>query len=428
MRWFWLFLLFTTHISISQPFTGDSDYFIEVLVNNTNPFVGEQITYVIRYYTINQNHITLQFPNFEGFWIGEANTLPTIIRNIGDNQYFVSEIQINIAPLRAGDIWIDETRLVVIGDVFRSQQIISSARLNLSVRALPSNAPDSFLGAVGEFVMSANFDATLLTLGNPFRFTIDIQGVGILDTIIPPELNFPDDWRISAQSPRYIQPNIGLPLGIKRFEWVVIPATIGTYIIQPIQWAYFDPNLAEYMVLSTPSFTLDISPSNNGDVRLSTFQSNIINQLPLKADAPNALWLRGDWWRIGWVIMPLITMSMVMIAGYRKRKVKHDAQMRYKKALARARKRLKGIYHQPTSAKMSAVIYAYIADKHNTTPKIVSNNLHEYIPNIDHLKRIEALLSQIEGALYLPEGVRYDFAPVFTEMEQILSILEKSWE
>lgn len=425
MRWFWLFLLFT---GISQPFTGDNDYFIEVSVNNQHPFVGEQIIYVIRYYTIDQNGITLQFPNFEGFWIGEANTLPTIIRNIGDNQYFVSEIQINIAPLRAGDIWINETLLVVIGDVFRSQQIISSPRLNLSVRALPSHAPDSFLGAVGEFVMSANFDVTLLILGNPFRFTIDIQGMGILDTIIPPELNFPDDWRISAQPPRYIQPNIGLPLGIKRFEWVVIPATIGTYTIQPIQWAYFDPNRTAYMMLSTPSFTLNILPSNNGDVSLSTSQTNMVNHLPLKVDTPNALWLRGDWWRIGWMVMPLITLSMVIIEGYRKRKMVRDAQMRSKKALTRAKKRLKGIYHQPTSAKMSAIIYAYIADKHNTTSKIVSNNLHEYIPNPDHLQRIEALLSQIEEALYLPEGFRYDFAPLLTDVEQLLSILEKSWE
>ncbi|MCL4253007.1 MAG: BatD family protein [Anaerolineae bacterium] len=428
MRWL-IFFITMIGIAKAQPFNGDSDYFIEAWVDNPAPFVGEQITYTIRYYAIDQEGITPQFPDFEGFWIGEATTLPTIVRNIGNNQYFVREIQIFIAPLSVGELVIGESRLVVTGDVFRSEQILTAPAIPITVRPLPDNAPASFLGAVGEFVMSANFDADILMLGNPFTLQIDIQGIGILDTISPPTITMPSDWQIFPQTPLYQQPNVGVPLGNKRFEWVIIPATIGTYPIEPIEWAYFDTRSQTYVVLSTPAFTLDILPNENGDVRLSAVNGNNSNLLlPLKTDGTNGLWLSGTWWRLGWLVMPILVAGGVIIGVYQKRRDKRNAQKRYKTALSRAQKRLQSVKKQPNPQKMSAVIYAYIADKSDSSLKLVASSLADYVAHKDQLLMINGLLSRIQSVSYMPDGVQYDFEPLFADMRQVLAKLDQSWD
>lgn len=428
IRWIPFFILIFG-ITSSQSFNGDSDYFIEAWVNNPTPFLGEQIIYTIRYYAIDQEGITPQFPDFEGFWIGEATTLSTVIRNIGDNQYFVREIQIFIAPLGARELFIGESRLVITGNVFRSQQILTAPAIPITVLPLPNNAPASFSGAVGEFVMSANLDAGILTLGNPFTLQIDIQGIGILDMINPPTLTIPADWQIFPRVPIYQQPNMGVPLGNKRFEWVIIPSTIGTYPIPSIEWAYFDTRSQTYVILSTPPFSLDVLPSENGDVRLSPFgATNASLLLPLKSDSPNGLWLSGTWWRLGWLIMPILMASMLIIGMYQKRRDKRNAQRRYKTALNRAQKRLQSVKKQPNPQKMSAIIYAYIADKSDTSVKIVTLSLSDYVTHSEQFRMINGLLSRIQSASYLPDGVQYDFEPLFAEMRQTLIELDQSWD
>ncbi len=424
-----IFLVIMLGITNAQPFDGNSDYFIEAWVNNPTPFVGEQIMYTLRYYAIDQAGITPQFPDFEGFWIGEATTLPIDIRNIGDNQYFVREIQIFIAPLNIGELVIDESRLVITGDVFRSQQILLTSAIPITVRPLPDNAPTSFLGAVGEFVMSANLDASIITLGNPFRLQIDIQGVGILDTINPPTIPIPTDWQIFPRVPVYQQPNMGVPLGNKRFEWVIIPSAIGTYPIPPIEWSYFDTRSQTYVILSTPSFSLDVLPNASGDVRLAPVDTNNASLLlPLKSDGANGLWLSGSWWRLGWLVMPVLVGGMMIISAYQKRRDKRNAQKRYKTALSRAQKRLQLVKKQPNPQKMSAIIYAYIADKSDSSAKQVASSLFDYVTHSEQLEMINGLLSRIQSAYYVPDDVQYDFEPLLAEMSQVLTEIDQAWD
>ncbi len=231
-----LFVLIWLGIQLGQGFDGVDDFFIEASVNNTQPYVGEQITYTVRYYTLSQDGIRVQYPDFEGFWIGESYESYSGLQVINDKQFFVREVQINLAPLTSGDMIISPAQLLVIGDVFRSEQFFNTPNILLNVRQLPDASPANFNGAVGDFVMSADFEVGILTLGNPLVFSITIQGTGILDALNPPMLNFPTDWRVLPQSPQYIRGNqtIGVSLGSKQFQWVIIPSEVGSYIIPPI--------------------------------------------------------------------------------------------------------------------------------------------------------------------------------------------------
>jgi len=173
----WLFTLIWLSIHLGRGFSGVEDFFIEASVNNTTPYIGEQITYTVRYYALSQDGIRVQYPDFEGFWIGESYESYSGLQVINDKQFFVREVQINLAPLTAEEIIIAPARLLIGGDVFRSEQILDSQAITLTTQSLPDGAPASFNGAVGDFVMSADFEAGIIILGDPFVFGITIQGV-----------------------------------------------------------------------------------------------------------------------------------------------------------------------------------------------------------------------------------------------------------
>ncbi|MDX2075172.1 MAG: BatD family protein [bacterium] len=428
----WLFMLVWMSIQTAQGFDGTTDFFIEASLNNTAPYVGEQITYTMRYYAISQEGITPQFPDFEGFWIGESYDAFNGIQVINQRQFFVREIQIHIAPLESGDLSIGEASLIVAGDVFRSEQIIMTPILPLSVRPLPDGAPPSFLGAVGDFTMSADFEVTSLTLGNPFLFTIRLQGTGILERLNPPMLNLPADWRILPQSPQYTQGTIGVLFGEKLFQWVIIPNEAGTHTIPAIEWSYFDPRAQAYVTLSTPSFPLTILPSPDGEIRLSPLSSALLtNTLPLKSSDLNYYFydfLDWRWWQLCWGVMPVIFILTAMVSMQQRRQAHSHANKRYKTALARAKKRLKGLNTTPNSSKMTLVIMAYIADKCNVTTREANDHFSRYVKNPDVLASIEALLATIKSMTYTPQDTGYDIPVLLDDIENGLVQLDIIWE
>ncbi|GEM_PF-2304736 len=426
-RWWWIIVLWTT-ILPQQGFDGVGDFFIEAQVNNTAPYMGEQITYTLRYYAISQEGIALQFPDFEGFWIGESRTTVSGVQIINDRQFFVTEIQIDLAPLVQGDIGINPAQLVVAGDVFRSEQVISTQRITMTVRPLPEGAPTAFSGDVGDFVISANFDAPLLTLGNPFVFEINIQGVGILERIALPTLNFPSEWRILPQLPRYTQASIGVPLGNKKFQWLVIPNAVGVYPIPPIEWAYFDPRTEIYVALSTPTFTLEILPTITGETRLAPITSSPSGaKLSLKLLASTTGIGNLGMLRLAWGIMPIIGLILFIVTIRQKRQTARLAKKRYRTALSRAKKRLKSLGSTPSSAKVTTIIMAYIADKQNVPHKEVVSALHDYLP--DHLAvHTESALAIINSTGYIPQTVEFNFSEVLDEALRLLTVLEAGWK
>ncbi|MCU0480259.1 MAG: BatD family protein [Anaerolineae bacterium] len=428
----WLLFLLWMGIQLGQGFDGVADFFIETLVNHTTPFVGEQITYTVRYYAFSQEGIRVQYPDFEGFWIGESYESYRGLQVINDKQFFVREVQIHLAPLITGEIIIQPAQLLVTGDVFRSEQIIPTSPITLNIRSLPEGAPSSFSGAVGDFVMNADFETGILILGNPFVFSITIQGVGILDTLTPPNLNLPLNWRILPQSPMYMRgnENIGVALGSKEFQWVIIPNEAGSHRIAPIEWTYFDPRTQTYITLTIPAFTLDVLPSSDGEIRLSSAYTTSFEILPLKTPKTNYPFydvLTGFPWGFLGFIMPVLFFITIQYTRYQRRKIRQTAHKRYQTAFSRAKKRLNQLRKQPNPTRMSNVIIAYIADKANVANSDVIGDMYAYIPQADLQIMIENLMTMIKSVSYIPQNSDYDALALIDEVEIALSQVEKIW-
>jgi len=81
----------------------------------------------------------------------------------------------------------------------------------------------------------------------------------------------------------------------------------------------------------------------------------------------------------------------------------------------------------PSSAKVTTIIMAYIADKQNVPHKEVVSALHDYLP--DHLAvHTESALAIINSTGYIPQTVEFNFSEVLDEALRLLTVLEAGWK
>ena len=142
------------------------------------------------------------------------------------------------------------------------QYSISSTRPVINVRPLPSDAPATFNGAVGQFALKSNVVPTLASVGEPITWTLTLAGTG----------NWPDLAGLPARSVskdfRTVQPQAKrTPKEGTLFEAalvedvVLIPTRPGNYTLGPTTWSYFDPTKGEYQTITTASVVVTVSPA-----------------------------------------------------------------------------------------------------------------------------------------------------------------------
>ncbi|MEY2559181.1 MAG: hypothetical protein QOE34_2606 [Verrucomicrobiota bacterium] len=125
---------------------------------------------------------------------------------------------------------------------------MASEAVKLEVKTLPPNAPASFAGAVGNFVMTAEVNPKSGQLGDPFTVTTRISGRGNFDRLTAPGFEDERGWRKYPPSANFKQDDdVGIS-GAKTFETVLSPNARKDKI--PAQlFSYFDPLKEQYVTL-----------------------------------------------------------------------------------------------------------------------------------------------------------------------------------
>lgn len=142
------------------------------------------------------------------------------------------------------------------------QYAITSDSPQLTVRPLPTPAPATFAGAVGEFQLTSRVVPETAEVGEPVTWTLELTGTG----------NWPDipglPARQASNTFRVVQPDAKreIPEG-RLFEGsitedvVLIPTQAGDFELGPVTWTYFDPLTGSYQSVSTPATTLTVTAS-----------------------------------------------------------------------------------------------------------------------------------------------------------------------
>jgi hypothetical protein len=277
--------------------------FLRPTINNTTPYVGEQI--VVSYYLYN-TRLALGNPGFADQQITykdflkedlyTASSLNYREKTIDNILYQIALLKkIALIPTKAGTFTIDPITLAGTlqveqpsrrrrssRDFFRDpfprdpfgdslfdsffgrntvRVNIPSSPIELSVRPLPEPGPDEFSGTIGQYTLGAKVDRTAASQDDLITLNLEFDGTGYVEAIAEPKLPPMDGFQLyeskATAKPRIVGDNLG---GEKTFEYVLRPMKTGVQIIPPINYTIFDPETEQYRTLTTKEVALKITP------------------------------------------------------------------------------------------------------------------------------------------------------------------------
>lgn len=145
-----------------------------------------------------------------------------------------------------------------------TQVTLKSEPTVLEVKALPSaGRPANFSGLVGQYQVTAQKTTDRLAAMDTLTVTVNIEGIGLLDTAASPFSDNLPGSKIYADKPEYkeqIDPNAGIR-SAKTFKYAVVPSQPGTMQLPAVELNVFNPRLGQYVTLQADLGTLIVDPA-----------------------------------------------------------------------------------------------------------------------------------------------------------------------
>lgn len=461
-----------TSSSASPGQISDKDLFITATLNKTNVFEQEALLLTYRvYYLVNLQQLEIKMPNLNGFHSQEVKVKreqPTLEHYNGRNYNSLIWSQYVLYPQQSGKLEIpsiDFDATVAVRtqqslnplDVFFNggatyvevRKTISTPKLTLNVNPLPSEKPDSFSGAVGDFKLTSSISAEQLKANEALTIKLEISGVGNMKLIDVPEVNFPQDFEIYDPKieNQFVLTKNGLS-GKKVIEYLAIPRHAGNFTIPPIKFAYFDVKTKQYKELQTDSYELQVEKGKgSSDVAVSSYTNKEEVKLLgqdiryIKTGETNlrfqGYFLFGTLTYWLWYIIPFIILMLVIIFLRKKTKENSNiAKVRGKNANKVAVKRLKVAANLLKEDKKEEfydevlkALWGYTSDKLNMP---ISNLSKENVAvefakqgvNRDVVDTFLKVLDDCEYARYAPGDSNKAMDNVYSLAIEIISKLE----
>ena len=263
---------------------SDDDIFLKLTLSRSNVVVGEPITATIKLYQrVNvAGFESASFPTFDGFWSQETEA-PTNIefqRETYDGQIYNSALlrKFVLIPQQQGDVVINPAELVCLVqmrvsspgssifdgffDDYRTiRKKVSSKPQTVHVSPLPSGAPASFGGGVGNFTMSAKLNKDVIKTHEAVSLGVTLSGNGNVSLLEAPKVNFPPDMEVYDTKVSENVDKSGTS-GSKFYEFPFIPRSHGDFVIEPVKYSYYDVNTKKYVTLETQPVHLTVEKGN----------------------------------------------------------------------------------------------------------------------------------------------------------------------
>jgi hypothetical protein len=193
--------------------------------------------------------------------------------------YYAYPTEADIVAGRPGPLTFDDLAVRMdyptrfVRDIFGDLRVAARRRLEVvptvlkgEVLALPTEGrPAEFTGAVGQFEIRVSASPTSVRVGDPIELTMDVTGVGPLESLPPPPLASINRLTQSFRIPQ--ETLAGEVSGNrKRFKQVIRPARADVMEIPPIEYVYFDPKLGRYATARSEPIPLSVAPAESVDI------------------------------------------------------------------------------------------------------------------------------------------------------------------
>jgi hypothetical protein len=283
--------------------------------------------------------------------------------------------------------------------------------------------PDTFIGAVGKFKLSADLLPTKTRVRDPMTLTLALSGRGTLESTIAPDLalvpQIADNFKIHDAT----QETTG---DTRRFTYTVRPKTADITEFPPVPVSYFDVDAGRYITLKSESIPIEISVaeelSGSDIIAPSEARGRLRRQVRASSEGifanvtdPRALRnesVRPGRWFTG--LLGLVGLYVVVVVASRwwQHAGRDVAGRRRRGAPARARTRLKeasaaiaaGNGQEAADHARTAVtgLVADAADlpESGLTPGDVRRKLTEFAVDAALVDRVDELLKICDAARY----------------------------
>lgn len=433
-------------------------YYIEAGVDNTSPYVNEQIIYSFKFFNRAQiADVSLEWPKFEGFWKEDLGKQREYRTNIDGVNWNVTEIRVALFPTGVGVSKIEAAKLhldVVVTDRKRRRRRsifddsffggftktkrvrVSSKPIQVITKPLPKDGkPKDFSNLIGQYVLESDLSKNQIEEGESTTLTIKLSGIGNIRDAKLPQLNW-DNIKQYEDKPTV---NIGIIKnksgGNKEFKIALVPLKEGLLELSPIEINYFDPSDNQYKKLTSKPFKLNIlKGSAQEDISHVKATSKTPSKKEVKVLGQDLMPYKGDVssftnYRISKLekiaiatliaILPFFYLLAFMLKRRRDSIKKDDGYFRRENALKNFNKSLKGFKNDDNFYPQgSSILRDYIGDKFNIDGKALTT--------IDTARRLqpfgltESTIEEINQFLQTCDMGSYGGADKSTEMFQKL--------
>lgn len=139
---------------------------------------------------------------------------------------------------------------------------VSSDQPTLTVRPLPSPAPSSFAGAVGQFKLASKVVPQKAKVGEPITWSLELSGTGNWPAIQSlPARSVPKAFDLVTPQAKRTNAEGKLFDATISEDVVMLPRQPGSFVIPPLSLSYFDPKSGTYRTLTTERVQLTVEPA-----------------------------------------------------------------------------------------------------------------------------------------------------------------------
>ncbi len=425
---------------------SSSTHKVEASVDNSRPYVNEQIIYTFRYlYTAripSFNSPKYTPPSLRQFWTTELERKRAQRQMIDGTLYWIEEIQVGLFPITAGRVTIEPAKLSLPLSTGQgrpqSSNVLITNPVEVDIRPLPQEGkPTNFVGTVGQYRIHAQTDRQTIEAGDGFTLHVQVSGTGNIKTVPAPTV--PPLPNLGIYDPQ-ITDAIGIVdskvRGSRTYEYVIIPSKAGDWTIPAIDYPYFEPQTESYQVARTVPITINVLPNPDGAIGTTlshTTQSDIhLLKQDIRYIKPDSLKLSNQqlqpYKRISfWVVQTLPLAVVLFVWFYRQRQAKRDPkQLREQYAARNALQIIEDAKRHPTTEPaafyntLANGLYRYIGDIFDISPGGLN-------PELVRQRCEEAAFTESATAQVVDTLMQYDyvrFAPVDanpTDMEDALN-------
>ena len=285
----------------SAPSNPNDAFFIQVEVDKTSVYEGEQVT--ATWYLLTRGQMEsldrVKFPALKGFWkeIIEENPQIQFSEEIINGVAYRKALLASHAlfPIKAGKAIIDEftvkSRVRMPSQSFgfglgRAYEYTkSSKRVEIEVKPLPNEGrPSSFTGAVGQFNVTSQVEGKQFPVSQPFSYKIRFEGQGNAKAIELPAIEWPAGLEVydTKNDSRFFKDGNSF----KEFEVLLIPRKEGPLEIPGVNFSFFNPKTGKYEQKQTDPVKLTITAATGEAGAAGKSSNNFLGGEPKKAVAP----------------------------------------------------------------------------------------------------------------------------------------------